>query len=78
MTDRERAAWAELAMHLRTRAGGFGAIARQESESATRVEERYPEEARIRRESAEHHDARATVAAEMAVIAKQKAEGSDV
>lgn len=74
MTDRERAAWAELAMHLRTRSGGFGAIARQERENATRVEQRHPEEARIRRESAEHHEAQAKVAAELAATAKRKAE----
>jgi len=68
------AAWAELALHLRARAGGFASIARQEQENADRVEARHPEEAAANRRSTEHHEARAQVAAELAVIAKQKAE----
>lgn len=74
MTDLERAAWAGLVLHLSTRAGGYAALARQERENAARVQDRYPEEARIHRRSAEHHEAMAKVAAELATIAKQKAE----
>lgn len=68
------AAWAELALHLRTRAGGHAAIARQELESATRVEARCPDEARGRVLSAEYHNVRAQVAAELAEVARRNAE----
>lgn len=78
----ERKAWAELALHLSARSGGFAAIARQEGENAARLQVMSPPQAEIHRLSAAKHAAAAKAAGELETIAKDKAaalaaEGTD-